>query len=53
MTVMPDKRAMRAQWQAVAKLLLDGADAERLTRLDVKFANGELCVPKTPSGLIW
>ena len=31
MAAMPDNRAMRAQWQAAAKLLLDGASAETLT----------------------
>jgi hypothetical protein len=31
-TAMPDSRAMGAQWQAAARLLLDGADAEPLTR---------------------
>jgi hypothetical protein len=50
MAALPDDRARRAQWQAAAKLLLDGANAEPLTtaielaltyeaRLDVKLAS--------------
>jgi hypothetical protein len=50
MTALPNDRARRAQWQAAARLLLDGADAEPLTcaielalmyeaRLDVRNAN--------------
>jgi hypothetical protein len=32
MTALPEGRARRAQWQSVARLLLDGANAEAVTR---------------------
>ena len=32
LAALPDQRARRAQWQAAARLLLDGADAEAVTR---------------------
>jgi hypothetical protein len=37
MTKLPDQRANRSQWQAAARLLLDGADAEALSNA-IEFA---------------
>ena len=50
MTALPEREASRSQWQAAARLLLEGADAEQVTRqvelalmyagrLDVRHAN--------------
>ena len=52
LAALPEQRARRSQWQAAAKLLLEGADAEAVTkalelalfyeaRLDVRLASGK------------